>query len=77
MPRNGGTQVRLALLLVEGDTAISSRYHRTSIPAGLAAELQMAEVNSHLESMGEALVSDEDIQRIATFHETVKLLSPQ
>lgn len=59
-------QVRLALLIVDGSVEISSRWHRTSIDVAGAAEQQMLTVQDHLQSMGEALVSQADIDRVVT-----------
>lgn len=62
-------QVRLALQLVEGEVVISSRWHRTSIPTGVAVELQIAAVNEHLALMGEAAVAQDATDRIKAFHD--------
>lgn len=61
-------QIRMALQLVDGGEVISSRWHRTSIPTGVLAADQMAVVNEHLASMGEAPVSGSDIARVEAFH---------
>jgi len=67
-PRNGGTGVRIALLIVDGSVEINSRWHRTFIPAGLLASTQMGEVSAHLEQMGEAAISTEDVAKVCAFH---------
>lgn len=59
--RSGAVSVRMALLICDGDMVISSRTHRTTIPAGESAAVQMAEVNTHLAGEGEATISAEDI----------------
>lgn len=61
-------QIRLALLIVDGDQEISSKWHRTSIPADApanAAGVQMEAVNTHLDSMGEAPVGQPCLDKIA------------
>jgi hypothetical protein len=67
-PRAGGTQVRLALMLVDGDKEISSKWHRTYIPADMPAGVQMAAVAEHLEQMGEAPLSMADVAKVYEFH---------
>lgn len=66
---NGTVSVRLALQLAEGDQVISSKWHRTVIPAGIPACLQMAEVNTHLHAMGEERLPNKEILRIEKFCE--------
>lgn len=63
-------QVRLGLLVVDGDTEVSSRLHRTVLPKGMenGAQLQMNAVNEHLVSMGELPVSQADIDRVVAFN---------
>lgn len=66
--RDNFVQVRLCLLIVDGETEVSSRYHRTSIPPEGDPAAQMGFVNQHLASMGEEPVLQADIDRIAAFH---------
>jgi hypothetical protein len=66
--RDNLVQVRLCLLIVDGDTEVNSRYHRTSIPPEGDPAAQMAFVNSHLATMGEEPVAQADIDRIVAFH---------
>lgn len=64
----GDVAVRLKLLVVEdGTEVLSSRYHRTVIPAGLPPVLQMAEVNKHLAAMREAPVEAADLERLEAY----------
>lgn len=72
-PRTGGTNVKLALLMVEGLTVIGSpRWHRTFIPGDMEASVQMNEVADGLELMGEAQLSAEELDKIYRFHEFVR-----
>lgn len=66
--RNGGTGVRIGLLLVEDGNQLDCKWHRTYIPSDIDPALQMGAVNEHLQMMGMALVSDEDIARVISFH---------
>lgn len=63
---NGDMRARFALLLVEGDKVLNTAYHRTSFPVGVpnGVTLQMYEVNTHLVSMGEQPLPQEQINRI-------------
>jgi hypothetical protein len=67
--RDGGVQVRFALLIVEDGKELSSAWHRTFIGAGDSPALQVAEVNKHLKQMGHAEVSNEDMLRVVAFHQ--------
>lgn len=62
--RNGILQIRIALELVENDTVINRRWHRTAIEPGGDVGAQMANVNKHLTQMNERLVSAADIAKI-------------
>lgn len=68
VPVGGGVGVRIALLLVEDGVTLSSKWHRTFIPAGTSPAEQLAYVNSHLAEMGETKLSSADIQRVGLFH---------
>jgi hypothetical protein len=68
VPTHGGVAVRIALQIVDGDTVISSKWHRTLIPVGISPAEQLAFVNEHLAMMGEAPISSADIQRVGLFH---------
>lgn len=65
---NGAVGVRLALMLVEGDVVLSSKWHRTMIPQEISPAEQLAYVNDHLLQMGEAQLTSTDIQRVGLFH---------
>ncbi len=67
-PITGGVGVRIALQLVEDGVVLSSKWHRTMIPAGVTPAEQLAYVNAHLAEMGEAAISSADIQRVGLFH---------
>lgn len=62
--RGGRIQVRIGLLLIDGDDEIDRKWHRTAIEPNSDAVLQMEAVNSHLDQMGRPPVSPEDIARI-------------
>lgn len=65
---SGGVGVRIALQLVEDGKVLSSKWHRVMIPSEISAAEQMAFVNEHLAMMGEAKISNADIQRVGLFH---------
>lgn len=67
LTRDNTVQVRLMLLLVEGDKVLSHKYHRTAIPVGVPACMQMAEVNTHLHEMGEERLPNKEVLRIEKF----------
>lgn len=67
-PITGGVGVRIALQLVENGVVLSSKWHRTMIPAEISPAEQLAYVNDHLAQMGEAAISGADIQRVGLFH---------
>lgn len=64
----GGVGVRIALQLVENGEVLSSKWHRTMIPAEISPAEQLGYVNAHLASMGEAPLTSSDIQRVGLFH---------
>lgn len=72
--RAGMVQVRLALLIVDGEKEISSRYHRTAFDPRVenAAMIQMYAVNTHLLEMGEKPIPQEDIDRVMAHANTAK-----
>lgn len=77
VPITGGVMVRLALQLVEDGVVLSSKFHRTIVPADISPAEQMTYVNEHLTKMGEAPVSSDEVQRIGMFHKlAVQLPSP-
>ncbi len=61
-----GIQVRLALIIAEGEQELDRKYHRTAVDNGGDVEAQFELVNQHLESMGRDGLSASDIQRIKT-----------
>lgn len=63
--RDGTLQVRFHKQILNGEEVKSDQYHRTALPPGIPLRDQMKLVNAHLEAMGEAAVSDEEIARIA------------
>lgn len=70
----GDVGVRLKLLIVEdGATVLSSRYHRTMIPADVPVAAQMDLVNAHLAQMGESPVDPADLERLDAYHQVGKL----
>lgn len=69
----GDVGVRLKLLIVEdGATVLSSRFHRTMIPADVPVAAQMELVNAHLAQMGEAPVDAADLERLEVYHQAGK-----
>lgn len=63
----GEVRTRFGLLLVEGDKVLSVNYHRTIFDVGSpnCVALTMYSVNTHLVSMGEQPLPQEQIDRIA------------
>lgn len=70
--RYGALGVRIALLLVDGQEEIDSKWHRTSIPADVDPQAQMHAVNQHLLSMGYPAVSQGDIDCVVAAHTLMK-----
>lgn len=68
VPHHGGLQVLIHLQMVENGSVLSTKNHRTYIPADISAAEQMAHVNAHLAQMGESAISSMDIQRVGMFH---------
>jgi hypothetical protein len=68
---DGIVQVRIGLLIVDGDKELSRKWHRTAFDPKVpnAATLQMYEVNTHLLSMGEMAVPQSEIDRIVAHAE--------
>lgn len=64
LQRTGDVGVRLVLLLVEDGVILSTKYHRTVVPAGGSVAVQMDAVNAHLISMGEQPVHAADLARL-------------
>lgn len=60
--RDGTIQVRLGLLVMDGEAEIHCQWHRTAIEPGGDVDEQIAAVNTHLESMGHLPVPDEDLK---------------
>lgn len=60
----GHINVRMKKQVVDGDNTYDVGFHRTSIQCGGDCEMQMSAVNAHLGSMGEGLVSEEDIASV-------------
>lgn len=60
--RDGTIQVKLGLLVMDGDSEISCQWHRTAIEPGGDVDEQIAAVNAHLESMGKAPVPTEELK---------------
>ena len=60
--RDGTIQVRLGLLVMDGDAEIHCQWHRTAIEPGGDVDEQIAAVNAHLESMGQLPVPNDDLK---------------
>lgn len=75
---NNSVQVRIAIRVLNGTEVISSRWHRTAfdMTGNFTVDEQMAAVNEHLASMGEAPVGPGDIARVAAFHQLAVDLTP-
>jgi len=66
--RSGTLQIRIGLEIVEDGKILSGKWHRTSIEPSGNVDEQMKFVNDHLLSMGEAQVSQQDIDKIKAYH---------
>lgn len=62
---SGHVQIRIKLIITDGDSVVAEKFHRTAFPPEVSPEAQMAAVNAHLAAMGEALLSDEDLSRLS------------
>ena len=62
--RDGTIGVRLALLVVDGDTEIDSKWHRTVVTDEVSVDNQMRAVNMHLDLLGYPHVAATDIDKI-------------
>lgn len=72
LTRHNTVQVRFLKLIEEDGVPLTEgQYHRTSFAPDSDPLLQMASVNEHLESMGLAPVSDDEMATIATVHATM------
>lgn len=68
LPSTGGVQVKIALMIVDGDKVLNSAWHRTAVTHGGNAVTQMSYVQAHLSEMGEALLSQADVDRVVAAH---------
>lgn len=59
--RDGTIQIRFALLVVEDGAELSCDWHRTAIPPGGDATVQLSAVNDHLRQMNRATVEDSSL----------------
>lgn len=73
--RGGGMQVRLAKVIEEDGVELTEpQYHRTAIEPATDPVHQMRAVNVHLQALGHAAVSNEDVARIAALKAAVSNL---
>jgi hypothetical protein len=72
--RSGLLMIKIAMLVVEGDSEISCNWHRTAVGLDGDAQQQMDFVNAHLASMEPPMppVSQEDIDFIVACHALLK-----
>lgn len=57
-------QIRLGLLIVDGDQELQRTWHRTAIEADTDVDAQIAAVNTHLATMGCEPVPEAGLVRI-------------
>lgn len=62
--RDSSVQIRFGLLLVDGDTELQSKWHRTAVEQGGNIDAQIAAVNEHLAQMGYGPVPGSGVERI-------------
>lgn len=62
--------VKIAFLLVEGDSELDRKWHRTQIPADADPDSHMQAINNYLASMDPAMpqMSMSDIEFVAACH---------
>lgn len=72
--RSGVLQIKIALLLVDGETESLYSWHRTAIPLDGDVQTQMDFVNAHLALMEPPLppVSQQDIDRVKECHDLMR-----
>lgn len=61
--RDGSTQIRFGLLLLEDGKEIDCKWHRTSVPEDGDFDRQMAAVDTHLQAMGHPAIKSSDKKR--------------
>lgn len=62
--RDGTIQIRLALLLVDGEQELARQWHRTAVEPGASVDAQLAVVNTHLQAMGKAQLDDSGTDKL-------------
>lgn len=62
--RDGYVQIRIALMIMDGTTEVSNKWHRTMCLPGSDIDIQFALVDSHLTQMGYPVTPQEDIDRV-------------
>ena len=72
--RNGDVQVRFGKLIVndDGTLAAEPQWHRTVFHPDTDVDAQMAAVNAHLKSMGEAEVDAAEVKRVRDHAKTAR-----
>lgn len=61
--RDGSTQIRFGLVLVEDGVEIDIKWHRTAVPPDGDLDAQIAVVESHLQTMGHPAIEASDKKR--------------
>ena len=64
LTQSGRIQIRFALLLVDGDEILDSKWHRAALDVGDDVDAYMGIVNAHLASMGKVPADAASIDRI-------------
>lgn len=72
LTRSGSVNLRLALLLVEGDVELHTQFHRVSIDISGDVVAQMAVVVEHLASMGYPPLPEPALQLLRSGHQLIK-----
>ena len=75
--REGCLQVRIGLLIMDGEKEVSCKWHRFALGVDSnfpedALQQQIAAVNAHLEAMGEAPVQQRCVDRMAAAYSLCK-----
>lgn len=61
---SGIVQIRIGIVVLDGDEIIARKNHRSMIEPGIAVSDQMTMVNAHLASMNEPEVGADEIARL-------------
>jgi hypothetical protein len=76
--RDGTVQLRLAKQIVDGETVLTSEYHRTTFEPGTHLDAAIPVIEAHLTELGAALVSSDEwarVRRVVTMEHTLDVIA--